>query len=86
MDNKLPVAIASSCIKTDSLTTTGGSFIGVTLIDKFPVAVPPFGSVTVYVIAGRLPKYPSSGVKVYVPFAFTIKVPTFGISTILPAV
>ena len=32
-----------------------------------------------------MPKYPLTGVNEYVPSEFTIKVPTLGISTILPA-
>ena len=36
-------------------------------------------------MTGGVPKYPRTGVNVNVPSAFTITVPTFGISTILPA-
>jgi hypothetical protein len=52
---------------------------------KVPLVVPPFPSETAYVITGSVPEYPRTGVNVNVPSAFTITVPTFGISTILPA-
>ena len=56
-----------------------------TVMAKVPLVVPPFPSETAYVITGSVPKYPRTGVNVKVPSSFTITVPTFGISTILPA-
>ena len=53
--NKLPEATTSSEILTASFTTIGGSLTGVTVIAKLAVALPPFGSETVYIITGRFP-------------------------------
>lgn len=51
-----------------------------------PLVTPPLPSETAYVITGTVPKYPTLGVKVKLPFAFTMIEPTPAISTIDPAV
>ena len=53
--NTFPVATSSSKIVCVSSTAVGASFTEVTVMFKSAVFVPPFPSLTVYVIAGTVP-------------------------------
>ena len=81
----LPFTGVSSLTTSMSSVVNGASFTGVTVTANVPVFVPPFPSLTVYVIVGAVPFQFALGVNVYVPLVFTTTEPTPGIVAIVPA-